>query len=83
MDEPQRESWWVGFARFQWFFILAVVGGIAEAFLPKLFADSFPRLAFFLSVAVWLFLAGLVVFFILRGLFKVFRPDNPADLSLR
>jgi hypothetical protein len=81
--QPQKESWWLGFLKFQWVIILGVFTGLVWAYLPKVLEHFFPGLGAYIGMAVFWTLVILLVITLLRGLLKVFRPDDPADLSLK
>ena len=84
MDKkPQRESWFLGFLKFQWTLGLAVLGGLVYEFAPKLLNHFFPRVGGFIAITIFWALALLVVIALVSSLVKVFRPNDPSDLSLK
>jgi len=77
MDEkPQRESWLRGYVKF----LVTLFGAAVLGYFGELALEMFlPPLVSFIFIGL------LVIAVVYKGfhvLWKVFRPDDPADLSL-
>ena len=74
--KPQRESWLRGYAKF----LGPLLGAGALAGISTIFKKFIPDWVGLIFLGLFVI---LVVFNLFRVLWKVFRPDDPADLSLK
>lgn len=82
-DKSPPESYWKGFAKFQLGIFLTILVGSVSGILPGLLNDYFPRVGIYIFLLFIIIFAISVAITLLRALWKVFRPDDPGDLSLR
>jgi ABC-type branched-subunit amino acid transport system permease subunit len=78
MDDlkPQTESWLRGYAKF----LGPLLGAGVLAGISTIFKKIIPDWVGLIFLGLFVI---LVVFNLFRVLWKVFRPDDPADLSLK
>jgi hypothetical protein len=83
IDEPKPESWWRGFAKFQRTLLYAAVPMLVTGILGLLLEVYLPDLGVYSILPLVLIVTIIVTVATVRGLLRVFRPDDPKDLSLR
>jgi hypothetical protein len=82
MDEkPQQESWLRGYAKFLRGFLWSLIGGVILYLLQDVLLKNYLP-----SIVGLIFLTLLIVAVVVKLfsiLWKLFRPDDPANLSLK
>jgi hypothetical protein len=78
-DKGLQESFWKSLAKYQWGCFVNFLWAAVPGILVLVLSIYFPRLGIYLFLPF----AIIVAIMLLRVLWRVFRPDDPTDLSLR